>query len=1715
MDKLWFKARRAISVLLVFAMLASITPAQVFAEEAQPSDVDTSVSTMSVDEEAAQKAAEEAAAAEAAQKAAEEAAAAEAAQKAAEEAAAAEAAQKAAEEAAAAEAAQKAAEEAAAAEAAQKAAEETVDETVDETTTEGSVAEGAPAETPAQPETTAPEEEAPAMVGYTVKYLDKATEEGVAEETAGEAAVGETIAIEAPEVEGYTLCADQPTELVLAADAENVATVYYEVAMPAQTLTATAADGATVTIDAPEGALPAGTTVQITIMDTVPEVEGVEFTEAIAYDVTLWNNGAEVQPAVPVNVTLSNVPLDAAPEDMEVYHKADDGTVDKGDVQGDKSADFNLNSFSPFIAGTTSQEDAELANDLGVATYGLDDSNSRKAWQEIELEVGETYSLGSGWDAYVADEDIAEVDYFLGRWYVKAKNKGETTVTVKHAYGSDDHYRLTVTDSSSQPTGNTKAYFYILKPGKDEDSNDNNDWIYVGTGEISLDGLVMFDVPSGDKTIKTSYQGDKVVTYPADATIKDAIKKAYTDQNWDEIKDISYQPYKITYVSGANGTSETGMCYHVDMTVSFETDTTATYTFMVDDPTDLYEGFVTKEDGELEKGQQVTEAMIPEMEESKTDAQGNQYVFKGWYLNEELTQVATFPYTLTSRVIFYGAYEKQATYTIKYQAQDNTGYVSLASETVVKGEDAVGSTATASDGYYFVKWVDADGKQVSTDKTFAPQNVQADATYYAVFAKKADLTITIVDKEAVYDGSEKSGYGYMASGEGASDVDGLKEGHSIATVTYNPAKGTNVGEYTNGDTNAQVVVIETGTSIVVTDQYNVIVNPGKLTIKGKVTYNWNTTDTVTIDGVAAEPPTNDGKYALNQTVTAYSYGDPNKQPTRTGYTFKGWATSADATTAVTSAPMEATGLTFYAVWEANAVNVVIEYYADGVKRTNWKTESGEAFQYQVDNKKYGDNLTIQIGGAASDLNIPAVGLSNGTNYIIEEIVFGDETSPVFELNESNYVNPSCNVTKQLTGNVTIRVYYTKDHGDMKDGTPDKYQAKATFLIVGPNGVWKNHNGSEYTVIKTAPFNDQGAWDVSGKAQITEADLDTVVPNTGYSSEIEYWTCSKTTIKDHYDSPLDYENGQVAYNDTITFKANLKKDTCTVEYKIENGYAIVQSPSYVASSASGSIKPQYGQVVRIDFYIDEGYTIDFDDLEQYVTKAPDGYEKDGFSVRTDVTYVDGEPVETKYVEFKVTLGSDVFGDYKIEIRAVPDTNMPHDLIIRQYNLVTDEDVDTYKDWMSAPDSSIDPLTIGQKVRADETKTFYYGGEVSVDILSGDENPGYEYYGYAELIRNTETASDFTQNTDGTQLTSVLNQVNTVEITVYYVEKDPVTINYVADANGSVSNASDTVKPVTGNPAGSTATANDGYVFVNWTDESGSVVSTNANFVPGKSADGVYVAQTYTAHFAVRSDYTYTVRYLEDGTARQLADPKTVDGQTLGATVTETAIDIGGFTLTSDKNPQSITIGTGENVITFYYKEVGPAVEPTPEPTETPTVLIVPPTTPAGGGTTTTTTTEEEEVTEEPAEEEVIEEEETPLAEEPAEEETIGEEETPLAGGNAAWALLNLILTILTVLGSILLLIGYLGKKRKEEEDETTGETTTEYEVKKHGFWRVASLIPAIAAVIAFILTEDMRLPMIFVDRWTLLMVIIAVIQIVVAVLCIKEKQEPDEDDAATA
>lgn len=191
-------------------------------------------------------------------------------------------------------------------------------------------------------------------------------------------------------------------------------------------------------------------------------------------------------------------------------------------------------------------------------------------------------------------------------------------------------------------------------------------------------------------------------------------------------------------------------------------------------------------------------------------------------------------------------------------------------------------------------------------------------------------------------------------------------------------------------------------------------------------------------------------------------------------------------------------------------------------------------------------------------------------------------------------------------------------------------------------------------------------------------------------------------------------------------------------------------------------------------------------------------------------------------------------------------------------------------------------------------------------------------------------------------------------------------------------------------------------------------------------------------------------------------------------------------------------------------VVPATVATPTPTPTATPSAAPTATPSDNGGKGDGNNDGETG-------ETINDNETPLTNG----EDIADNATPLAGlGTGAWALINLILTIVTTLLSILLLIGYIGKKKKALEDEDgnvvldeNGKEVMEYEKNKKGLWRLISIIPALIAIIVFIFTEDMTLPMIFIDKWTILHVVIALVQVVVMVLCKKKKDENDEDENA--
>jgi hypothetical protein len=136
--------------------------------------------------------------------------------------------------------------------------------------------------------------------------------------------------------------------------------------------------------------------------------------------------------------------------------------------------------------------------------------------------------------------------------------------------------------------------------------------------------------------------------------------------------------------------------------------------------------------------------------------------------------------------------------------------------------------------------------------------------------------------------------------------------------------------------------------------------------------------------------------------------------------------------------------------------------------------------------------------------------------------------------------------------------------------------------------------------------------------------------------------------------------------------------------------------------------------------------------------------------------------------------------------------------------------------------------------------------------------------------------------------------------------------------------------------------------------------------------------------------------------------------------------------------------------------------------------------------------------------------------------IEDEETALAAGiGAAWALINLIATILSAVICIVLLVTWFRKKKEDEEEdeedkeekksEEDEDEEEEKKTKRRTICRLASIIPAVASVIIFCLTENIKNPMILVDKWTLLMIVLLLVNIILAFFSKKKKKDEDDDE----
>ena len=158
----------------------------------------------------------------------------------------------------------------------------------------------------------------------------------------------------------------------------------------ARTLTATAADGARITVNAPEGAFDKDVKVRVSTVSAgsvraAVKAQDKNVGDVAAYDITIVDkSGKEVQPAKAVSVKIAGASVDGSAS--AVYHVNDAKTsaTPVSASTGGSSASFAANHFSIYVVVTDGDEDSPV-----LITYRFFDGNKELKDYEQTVKNGD------------------------------------------------------------------------------------------------------------------------------------------------------------------------------------------------------------------------------------------------------------------------------------------------------------------------------------------------------------------------------------------------------------------------------------------------------------------------------------------------------------------------------------------------------------------------------------------------------------------------------------------------------------------------------------------------------------------------------------------------------------------------------------------------------------------------------------------------------------------------------------------------------------------------------------------------------------------------------------------------------------------------------------------------------------------------------------------------------------------------------------------------------------------------------------------------------------------------------------------------------------------------------------------------------------------------------------------------------------------------------
>ena len=407
-----------------------------------------------------------------------------------------------------------------------------------------------------------------------------------------------------------------------------------------------------------------------------------------------------------------------------------------------------------------------------------------------------------------SNEDILTVD---SSGKVTGLRRGQATVTANVYSGQSLLCSATKTIQVVEDTtvaGDSAIVYYLLDPTKDANSNDSGNWgPAYGTAKVNVTGATWtggrncFD--NVDQRVVSWPNGTNVVTRDSTAwnQIFNKYKSSVEEQlgvpiTEDDVVSITLRPAKIS----RNNSSTPDL--HLDCNVDVNCKRVSiVHYYLLDKSSDpnsteyVHQGSKSYINGNKTNPETVTGKSFPR---TKTGTDGATYTFSGWYTDQELTQPATFPYTVNSNVNFYAKYVagRQVVYNLDGGSFSDE---SSLTEKHNEGENVVVKSEPTRKGYKFTGWTveGLDGvSSINSGASFQMPNNNVTITANWEEQKIEDFVeLTPKDVEKVYDGEA-----HAAGVATATDKNGyqLKIEYSVdgENWTENPADitATNVSD---------------------------------------------------------------------------------------------------------------------------------------------------------------------------------------------------------------------------------------------------------------------------------------------------------------------------------------------------------------------------------------------------------------------------------------------------------------------------------------------------------------------------------------------------------------------------------------------------------------------------------------------------------------------------------------------------------------------------------------------------------------------------------------------------------------------------------------------------------------------------------------------------------------------------------------------------------